>query len=148
MGLTDLDLEELLAHAEHLDRLALPGQVAETLSRRPVHTCYVPADRFGPATVTDWGSQARQAMEAHGLPGFAESTVDMVRAKLAAEPVEDLRVDFEDGYGLRPDDVEDGHALAAGAALRTSPTPFCGLRIKSLEPATVLRAAPAPSTWS
>jgi citrate lyase beta subunit len=141
MGLTDLDLEELLARAEHLDRLALPGQVVETLSRRPVHTCYVPADRFGPATVTDWGSQALRAMEAHGLPGFAGSTVDMVRAKLAVEPVEDLRVDFEDGYGVRPDDVEDAHALAAGAALRSSATPFSGLRIKSLEPATVLRGA-------
>ncbi|GAB3824009.1 DUF6986 family protein [Dactylosporangium cerinum] len=141
MGLTDLDLEELLAHAEHLDRLALPGQVPESLSRRPVHTCYVPADRFGPSTVTDWGAQALQSIEAHGLPDFAESTVDMVRAKLAVEPVEDLRVDFEDGYGFRPDDVEDAHALAAGAALRSAATPFSGLRIKSLEPATVLRGA-------
>ncbi|MEV4512112.1 hypothetical protein AB0K00_24475 [Dactylosporangium sp. NPDC049525] len=141
MGLTDLDLEELLAGAEHLDRTALPGQVDDTVTRRPVHTCYVPADRFGAATVTDWGAQALQAIDEHGLPDFDESTVDMVRAKLAADPVEDLRVDFEDGYGLRPDDVEDAHALAAGAALRASPTPFSGLRIKSLEPATVLRGA-------
>ena len=141
MGLTDLDLEELLASAEHLDRLALPGQVAEVVTRRPVHTCYVPADRFGATTVHDWGAAALATLDEHGLPDFAGSTVDMVRAKLAGEPVEDLRVDFEDGYGQRPDDVEDGHALAAGAALRTCPAPFSGLRIKGLEPATVLRAA-------
>ena len=141
MGLTDLDLEELLTRAEHLDRLALPGQVTETTSRRPVHTCYVPADRFGPATAQEWGAHARHCVDDHGLPDFPQSTVDMVLAKLAAEPIEDLRVDFEDGYGQRPDDVEDAHALAAGAALRAAPTPFSGLRIKGLEPATVLRAA-------
>jgi citrate lyase beta subunit len=141
MGLTDLDLEELLAAAEHLDRLALPGQVDDAVTRRPVHTCYVPADRFTPATVADWGAAALAAIAAHGLPGFDGSIVDMVRAKLAAEPVEDVRVDFEDGYGTRPDDVEDAHALAAGAALRAAATPFSGVRIKSLEPATVLRAA-------
>jgi hypothetical protein len=65
----------------------------------------------------------------------------MVLAKLVTEPIEDLRVDFEDGYGHRGDDEEDAHATAAGAALRTDPPPFFGLRCKSLEPATVLRAA-------
>ena len=41
-----------------------------------------------------------------------------VLAKLSREPVEDLRIDFEDGYGVRPDDEEDGHADAVGVALR------------------------------
>jgi citrate lyase beta subunit len=141
MGLTDLDHEELLAAAEHLDRLALPGQVAEAVSRRPVHTCYVPADRFGPGTVADWGAAALASLRDNELPDFDESIVDMVRAKLAAEPVEDIRVDFEDGYGQRSDEVEDAHALAAGAALRSCTAPFSGLRIKGLEPATILRAA-------
>ncbi|HET6585366.1 MAG TPA: hypothetical protein VFG69_18035, partial [Nannocystaceae bacterium] len=35
-----------------------------------------------------------------------------VRDKLAREPVEDLRIDFEDGYGIRDDAEEDGHAEA------------------------------------
>jgi citrate lyase beta subunit len=58
-----------------------------------------------------------------------------VRAKLEREPVEDFRLDFEDGYGNRPDAEEDGHAVANGAAMaraladRTLP-PFCGIRIK------------------
>ncbi|MET7420791.1 hypothetical protein [Dactylosporangium sp. NPDC005555] len=136
MGLTDLDLEELVASAEHAGVPAPPGAV----TRRPVHTCYVPADRFTATTAADWGAAALASI-ADGLPDFPASIVDMVRAKLAAEPVEDLRVDFEDGYGVRPDDAEDADALAAGAALRAAPTPFSGLRVKSLEPATVLRAA-------
>jgi citrate lyase beta subunit len=139
--LTELDLEELAARAEQLDRLRLPGQVDEPIVRRPVHTAYVPADRFGPGTVAGWAADARDAVERHGPLPFPQSVVDMVLAKLATEPIEDLRVDFEDGYGLRPDDVEDADAVAAGAALRADPPPFCGLRCKSLEPASVRRAA-------
>jgi citrate lyase beta subunit len=35
--------------------------------------------------------------------------------KLDREPVEDFRIDFEDGYGHRSDAEEDGHAVAAAA---------------------------------
>jgi citrate lyase beta subunit len=58
-----------------------------------------------------------------------------VAAKLAAEPVEDLRIDFEDGYGSHPDPEEDTAAVAAaaelasGLAAATLP-PRIGLRIK------------------
>lgn len=58
-----------------------------------------------------------------------------VRAKLAREPVEDFRIDFEDGYGNRPDAEEDGHValaakeLARGHKEKTLP-PFIGIRIK------------------
>jgi citrate lyase beta subunit len=54
--------------------------------------------------------------------------------------VEDLRVDFEDGYGGRPDDEEDEHAVRAGEALREPATAGCGIRIKSLEAPTRERA--------
>jgi citrate lyase beta subunit len=60
-----------------------------------------------------------------------------VAAKLRREPVEDFRLDFEDGYGNRPDDEEDAHAqsaaaeVAAGARSGTLP-PFIGIRIKPL----------------
>ena len=33
--------------------------------------------------------------------------------KLQREPVEDFRIDFEDGYGNRPDEEEDNHAALA-----------------------------------
>ena len=53
------------------------------------------------------------------------------------EPIEDYRLDFEDGYGTRPDAEEDGHAasaareVAAGMTAGTLP-PFIGIRIKPL----------------
>lgn len=55
--------------------------------------------------------------------------------KLKREPVEDFRIDFEDGYGNRPDTEEDGHAaftaqeVARGMMERSLP-PFIGIRIK------------------
>ena len=60
---------------------------------------------------------------------------DRVVAKLKVEPVEDFRIDFEDGYGNRPDEEEDGHAastaeeVALGMAAETLP-PFIGIRLK------------------
>lgn len=60
-----------------------------------------------------------------------------VQEKLNREPVEDFRIDFEDGYGNRPDAEEDGHAesaaieVAKGMESGTLP-PFIGIRIKPL----------------
>ncbi|GDY51426.1 hypothetical protein SVIO_020490 [Streptomyces violaceusniger] len=83
-------------------------------TRQPVHTVYVPADLYTADTVRDWGEQALAALDRHapdaasfaavlGLPDeLAEPVHSRVRAKLEREPVEDLRIDFEDGYGPRP----------------------------------------------
>ncbi|NUT41321.1 MAG: aldolase [Thermoactinospora sp.] len=102
---------------------------------QPVHTVYVPADRFSAATVREWGGRASALAEAH-LEAFAPDVRDRVLDKLAREPIEDLRIDFEDGYGVRPYEEEDGHAArAAGAvaelrAAGTLPRRW-GLRVKS-----------------
>jgi hypothetical protein len=66
---------------------------------------------------------------------FAHTLYHRVREKLRREPVEDFRIDFEDGYGNRPDDEEDGHAEAAAkevaAGMNTGELPpFIGIRIK------------------
>lgn len=58
----------------------------------------------------------------------------MIR-KLQTEPVEDFRIDFEDGFGNRPDDEEDATAIAAAQELakgmqRKTVSPFIGIRIK------------------
>jgi citrate lyase beta subunit len=58
-----------------------------------------------------------------------------VQEKLKAEPVEDFRIDFEDGYGNRPDAEEDGHAESAAVEVANGITagtlpPFIGIRIK------------------
>jgi citrate lyase beta subunit len=60
-----------------------------------------------------------------------------VADKLQREPVEDFRIDFEDGYGNRPDDEEDGHAASAAAEVAAgikneTLSPFIGIRIKPL----------------
>jgi hypothetical protein len=105
--------------------------------RQPIHTVYVPADRFDAGTVARWGAAAREALDAHPPRPYPEALRARVDRKLATEPVEDLRIDFEDGYGIRGDDEEDGHAEAAAAVLAAgSATSFVGLRIKSLEAPT------------
>jgi len=66
---------------------------------------------------------------------LAHTIYNRISDKLLREPVEDFRIDFEDGYGNRPDKEEDGHAEAAavevaeGITNRTLP-PFIGIRIK------------------
>src|ERR1043165_1723151 len=66
---------------------------------------------------------------------LARTIYTRVQEKLRREPVEDFRIDFEDGYGNRPDAEEDGHAEAAarevaqGMKNGTLP-PFIGIRIK------------------
>ncbi len=66
---------------------------------------------------------------------FAYTVYQRVREKLQREPVEDYRIDFEDGYGNRPDDEEDGHAAAAANEVSAGMNagelpPFLGLRVK------------------
>jgi len=66
---------------------------------------------------------------------MALAVYSRVLEKLRREPVEDFRIDFEDGYGNRPDEEEDGHAqsaaaeVAKGFAEGTLP-PFIGIRLK------------------
>jgi len=72
---------------------------------------------------TDRGATAREAI------------YEKICHKLRHEPIEDLRIDFEDGYGQRSDDEEDGHAkstarASAHAFLHGTLPPFFGLRIK------------------
>ncbi len=66
---------------------------------------------------------------------FAFTLYQRILEKLRREPVEDFRIDFEDGFGNRPDEEEDRHAAAAAGELANgmqsgSLPPFIGLRIK------------------
>jgi len=140
-------LDQALAEIDAQRARDYPG---ETGDRQPVHTVYVPADRFTAGLPADWSARALAALDEHlpdaaALAGVLDVTepvaaevLPRLRAKLAAEPIEDLRVDFEDGYGDRPDAEEDADAGRAGrelAAMVGGP-PFGGLRCKGLEPAT------------
>ncbi|MGK5548037.1 DUF6986 family protein, partial [Streptomyces sp. URMC 127] len=119
-------------------------------TRQPVHTVYVPADVFAADTVRFWGDQALEALDEHapdaaslaGALGLSEDLAvpvyERVRAKLRREPVEDLRIDFEDGYGPRPDEEEDAAAVRAAGLVAAMggggvAPPFVGIRMKCLE---------------
>ncbi|SHJ60519.1 HpcH/HpaI aldolase/citrate lyase family protein [Hymenobacter daecheongensis DSM 21074] len=66
---------------------------------------------------------------------LAYSVYNKIIKKLEREAVEDFRIDFEDGFGNRPNDEEDAtavqaaHELAKGMAAGTI-SPFIGIRIK------------------
>src|SRR6185295_6580859 len=77
-----------------------------------------------------------EAVRSENKPAWLAHTIyARVQEKLKREPVEDFRIDFEDGYGNRPDAEEDGHAesaaleVAKGMNDGTLP-PFIGIRIK------------------
>ncbi|HEX6465070.1 MAG TPA: hypothetical protein VFZ98_11470 [Vicinamibacterales bacterium] len=117
--------------------------------RQPVHTVYGGAHLFKADIAGKLGSTALRTLDEHapdaatlatvlGIPApLADRVYVRVREKLHREPVEDFRLDFEDGYGSRPDTEEDGHAeaaaveMASGARAGTLP-PFIGIRIKNL----------------
>jgi citrate lyase beta subunit len=141
------DLDRRLAPADAELAARYPGDAG---ARQPVHTVYVPADRMAAGLPADWGRQALAALEEHagsaaavaeatGIdPALVGQVLPGVLAKLEREPVEDLRIDFEDGYGQRPPADEDAHALGAAKALAgaLAAPPCAGLRIKCLEAPT------------
>src|SRR5580698_10167491 len=117
--------------------------------RQPVHTVYGGAHLFkadlcrkmgsiAERTLTEFASDAATLALAIGIPSHLADTVyERVIEKLRREPVEDFRIDFEDGYGNRPDTEEDATADSAaeevlkGMNAGTLP-PFLGIRIKCL----------------
>ena len=141
MSIDDLqrDLDDRLAAADAELAARFPGDRGV---RQPVHTVYVPADRYDEHTVTEFGRQAVDLLDEHGAElGLAGEVHERVRAKLGSEPIEDLRIDFEDGYGNRSDAEEDATVRAAATALRRSleagtAAPYHGIRFKSLEAPT------------
>ncbi|SIN68693.1 DUF6986 family protein [Agromyces cerinus] len=145
-------VERRLAATDALLASAYPGDDG---SRQPVHTVYVPADRYDAGLPADWGVAALAAAEAAGgleslavrvglEPALVDHVVPAVRDKLEREPIEDLRLDFEDGYGDRGDEQEDSDTrrlaerVAAAVAAGLAP-PFIGVRIKSFEASTRAR---------
>ena len=137
----------LKAANEKLAKL-YPG---DAIGRQPVHTFIAGGDTFTRDSALGAGADAIRTFKAFaptakalaeilrlpGEAGFAAAVSARVLKKLEREPIEDFRIDFEDGYGTRPDAEEDGHAKAAAlevAAAMTSGTlpPFIGIRIKPM----------------
>ena len=149
-GLRAGDYEHVARSLRATDELLAAAYPGDDGTRQPVHTVYVPADTFTPGLPAEWGRQGLAAVQGQdGLDRLASQLqlgepdvlADLVARKLSSEPIEDLRLDFEDGYGTRPHDAEDaaaasaGRAVAAAAVAGTSPA-FIGIRFKSLEAGT------------
>jgi citrate lyase beta subunit len=123
----------------------------ESNRRQAVHTVYGGAHLFKTDSPKKLGAVALRSLEEYapnaatlaraidlsGDEKFAQRVYDRVVEKLRREPLEDFRLDFEDGYGNRADAEEDGHAASAarevgqGLAAGSLP-PFIGIRIKPL----------------
>ena len=143
-----------LTEANRALQARYPG---ETGKRQPVHIFYGGAHLFRANTAARMGARAMEALERYAPDaGALAQALGMDRAlaqpvyarvveKLRREPVEDYRIDFEDGYGNRPDAEEDGHALhaahevAAGMQAAALP-PFIGIRLKPLDEETRARS--------
>ncbi|MFE0104435.1 DUF6986 family protein [Streptomyces sp. NPDC059009] len=116
-------------------------------TRQPVHTVYVPGDVFAADTIRSWGDKALAALDEHapdaasfaaalGLSDeLAQPVYDRVRAKLEREPIEDLRVDFEDGYKGKDEDQDAARAarLITEAYKNGTAAPYMGIRMKCME---------------
>jgi citrate lyase beta subunit len=123
--------------------------------RRPIHTAYVGAHLFRAGLAPEWGELALKTLaecapDARALAAALDFPVEervfaRLREKLRREPIEDLRIDFEDGFGSRSDQEEDGAARSAGAEVaagmaRDSMPSFLGIRIKALAAERATRA--------
>ena len=123
-----------------------PGEPA---GRQPVHTVYGGAHLFKAdaaqklgrvalGTLQEYAPDGPALAAAIGLdPALADRIHPRVVEKLTREPIEDFRIDFEDGFGHRSEDEEDRVAksaaeeVAAGLAAGSLP-PAIGIRIKPL----------------
>src|SRR6266404_8716501 len=137
------------AHLFRLDSARRLGQVAEAALTEYAPDFVIFARAIGlPLAhqlpdVLDYASGLKNRLQADAnavreenkAAWLAHTIYARVYEKIRREPVEDFRIDFEDGYGNRPDAEEDGHAESAalevvkGMEARTLP-PFIGIRIK------------------
>ncbi|MGI9019036.1 MAG: DUF6986 family protein [Euzebya sp.] len=142
-------VQQLLAGVDAADAAYAVAWPGRPTGRQPVQVLYVPADQITPTTTSDAGRTASDLVDrfAPDVARFADLTGlgshavagrvhQQVITKLRDEPVEDLRIDFEDGYLGRSEEQEDADARAAAGALAAAidqgiAPPFFGLRVKS-----------------
>jgi len=116
--------------------------------RQPVHVVYGGAHLFKADAAKKLGAIALKALQEHAPdaatlaaaidldPALADRVYLRLVDKLTREPVEDFRIDFEDGFGHRPDHEEDSFAQTAANEVAS------GLRDGVLPPAIGIRIKP------
>lgn len=141
---------KITAHLSEANADYLRLNPGESPKRQPVHTVYGGAHLFKSTTAKRIGEIAVNSMKTYAPDAatfatalgiadreLAGTVFQRVNEKLAREAVEDFRIDFEDGFGVRPDAEEDAAAVTAakevaiGMKEGTLP-PFIGIRIKTL----------------
>ena len=163
--MTTIDLNKF---AEQIGRLERANRAVETQARslsprhnhhQPAHVMYGGAHLFSEKTFSKISELALSAFR-YAVPdaaafevligeswtaAFTHKLYSMVSQKIAIEPLEDYRIDFEDGYGVRDDAEEDQHAVGTAALLaelsNRGQTPRnAGFRVKPLSVAGMRRS--------
>jgi citrate lyase beta subunit len=142
---------EILATLTEANRKFMARYLGESNRRQAIQTVYGGAHLFKSDSAKKLGEVALRSLKEYAPDSkaltqalginidaqLAQKIYDRIIDKLQREPVEDFRLDFEDGYGNRPDEEEDRHAhsaaveVARGFRDRTLP-PFIGIRLKPL----------------
>jgi citrate lyase beta subunit len=142
-------LERISAQLTRANRAVSQRYPGDSATRQPVHTVYGGAHLFTADIAQKLGAAAANTLDEYApdaatlarvfeiSPALATRIRPRIVDKLKEEPVEDFRIDFEDGFGTRPDEEEDRFAreaagqVAKGLAAHTLP-PGIGIRIKTL----------------
>ncbi len=150
-NLTEDELASVTGELSAANKEFMRRYPGESDRRQAVHTVYGGAHLFKADSAQRLGEVALRSLKefapdaatlasALGLKidqQLAQKIYDRIVEKLKREPVEDFRLDFEDGYGNRADEEEDGHAASSAAEVadglrKKSLPPFIGIRIKPL----------------
>lgn len=150
LKLENNSLKTILSDLEKANKESAKFYPGDSPDRQPVQTVYGGAQLFKYTTTNRMGeialkgflenaSDKNEFAKALGLDpddNLTEKVYLKIIEKLKREPVEDFRIDFEDGFGNRPDKEEDETAefaageVAKGMTENTLP-PFIGIRIKT-----------------
>ena len=145
------EVASIVAKLSEANKKFMRHYPGETNRRQAVHTVYGGAHLFKADSPRKLGEVAlralkeyapnaavlAKALEMNASEELAKKIYDRIVEKLQREPVEDFRLDFEDGYGNRADEEEDRHAVSSASAVargfleKTLP-PFIGIRLKPL----------------
>lgn len=148
-SLSSIRIDSIRSHLRGANTAFVGANPGAHTGRQPAHTVYGGAQLFKADTAKKMGDTALRSLKDYapdpasfaaalgqeGRPQFWKQVYDRMVQKLRLEAIEDFRIDFEDGYGTRPDDEEDADAtrtaieVVQGMKDRTLP-PFIGIRVK------------------
>src|SRR3954453_19771724 len=122
-------IEKISAALSDANKAFMRRYPGESNRRQAVHSVYGGAHLFKADSAPRLGEVALRSLEEYAPDASSLAQVlglnterelagkiyGRVVEKLRREPVEDFRLDFEDGYGNRADDEEDRHAASSAA---------------------------------